>query len=78
MKYISPVEEGAAPPELYDLAVDPGETANLAETRAELSAYYADLARAFASAHRTDTDAVIDEACSSCVGGGTWWLEPDI
>ena len=23
-------------------------------------------------------DAVIDEACSSSVGGGTWWLEPDI
>ncbi|MCP4306508.1 MAG: hypothetical protein GY788_16900 [bacterium] len=22
------------------------------------------------------TDAVMDEACASCVGGGTWWLEP--
>ena len=23
-------------------------------------------------------DEVVDEACRSCVGGGTWWLEPEI
>ncbi len=22
-------------------------------------------------------DVVVDEDCSSCVGGGTWWLEPE-
>ena len=44
-----------------DLSAYPGEMVNLAGTRPELLARSADLVRAYASAHREGTDAVIDE-----------------
>jgi arylsulfatase A-like enzyme len=60
-KYIAPLEEGAARPELYDLAADPGERSNVAADQEELAARYAALSRAYAAAHEGGSEAIIDE-----------------
>ena len=60
-KYIGPVNGDGKGAELYDLVEDPGERGNLAREMAEMTERYARLAEAYASAHTSGSEAIIDE-----------------